>query len=105
MRIQHWGPPRIVGEMEKIGILVAKSTVEKHMVPKRKPPSPTWRAFLENHAKDLVAIDFFVVRTIRFEVLFVLIVLAHHRRRIVHFGVTQYPTAEWTAQQIVSAFA
>ena len=93
-----------MGELEKIGIVVAKSTVEKHMVRKRKPPSPTWRAFLRNHARDLVSIDFFVVPTIRFEVLFVLVVLAHCRRRIVHFGVTQHPTAEWTAQQIVNAF-
>ncbi len=100
----HWGSPRIVGELEKIGITVAKSTVEKYMVRKRKPPSLTWRAFLSNHAKDLVSIDFFVVPTVRFEVLFVLIVLARHRRRIVHFGVTQHPTAEWTAQQIVNAF-
>ena len=100
----HWGSPRIVGELAKIGIVVAKSTVEKYMVRKRKPPSPTWRAFLSNHAKDLVSIDFFVVPTVRFEVLFVLIVLAHHRRRIVHFGVTQHLTAEWTAQQIVNAF-
>jgi len=100
----HWGSPRIVGELEKVGIVVAKSTVEKYMVRKRKPPSATWRAFLRNHARDLVSTDFFVVPTIRFEVLFVLIVLAHHRRRIVHFGVTQHPTAEWTAQQIVNAF-
>lgn len=98
------GSPRIVGELEKLGITIAKSTVKKYMVRKRKPPSPTWRAFLSNHAKDLVSIDFFVVPTVRFEVLFVLIVLAHHRRRIVHVGVTQHPTAEWTAQQIVNVF-
>ncbi len=100
-----WGSPRIVGELEKIGITIAKSTVEKYMVRKRESPSPTWRAFLSNHVKDLVSIDFFVVPAVRFEVLFVLIVLAHHRRRIVHFGVTQHPTAEWTAQQIVNAFS
>jgi putative transposase len=100
----QWGSPRIVGELAKIGIVVAKSTVEKYMVRKRKPPSPTWRAFLRSHVKDLVSIDFFVVPTIRFQVLFVLIVLAHHRRRVVHFGVTERPTAEWTAQQIVNAF-
>ena len=99
-----WGAPRIVGELGKLGIVVAESTVHKYMLRRPKPPSPTWRAFLRNHVKDLVAIDFFVVPTVRFEVLFVLIVLAHDRRRIVHFGVTQHPTAEWTAQQIVNAF-
>jgi putative transposase len=99
-----WGAPRIVGELAKLGIVVAESTVHKYMCRRRKPPSLTWRAFLSNHAPDLVAIDFFVVPTVRFEVLFVLIVLAHHRRRIVHFGVTQHPTAQWTAQQIVNAF-
>jgi putative transposase len=100
----HWGSPRIVGELEKTGIVVAKSAVEKYIIQKRKPPSPTGRAFLRNHAKALTATDFLVVPTVRFEVLFVLIVLTHHRRRIVHFGVTQHPTAEWTAQQIVNAF-
>ena len=74
------------------------------MLRRRRPPSPSWRAFLSNHAKDLVAIDFLVVPTVRFRMLFVLVVLAHHRRRVVHFGVTENPTAEWTAQQIVEAF-
>jgi putative transposase len=99
-----WGAPHIVGELGKRGIVVAESTVRKYMPPRRKPPSPTWRTFLTNHAKDLVALDFFVVPTVRFKVLFVLIVLAHHRRRIVHFSVTENPTAEWTAQQTVNAF-
>jgi len=99
-----WGAPRIVGELKKIGVVVAKATVERYVVRRRKPPSPTWRAFLANHAKDLVAIDFFVVPTVRFEVLFVLVALRHHRRKVVHFNVTENPTAEWTAQQIVNAF-
>ncbi len=99
-----WGSPRIVGELRKLGIEVAKSTVEKYRVRPRKPPSPTWKAFLDNHLKELVSIDFFVVPTLRFRVLFVLVVLAHHRRRVVHFNVTEHPTAEWTAQQMVEAF-
>jgi putative transposase len=99
-----WGSPRIVGELGKLGIIVAKSTVEKYMVRSPKPPSSTWKSFLKNHAKDLVSIDFFVVPTVRFKVLFVLVMLAHHRRRIVHFNVTEYPTARWTAQQMVEAF-
>ena len=99
-----WGSPRIVRELRKIGINVAKSTVEKYRVRSKKPPSPTWKTFLNNHVRDLVSIDFFVVPTVRFKVLFVLVILAHHRRRIVHFNVTEHPTAQWTAQQIIEAF-
>ena len=99
-----WGSPRIVGELAKLGIPVAKATVEKYMVRSRKPLSPTWRAFLENHVKDVVSVDFFVVPTITFRVLFVFVVLAHARRRIVHFNITEHPTAQWTAQQISEAF-
>jgi len=100
----YWGAPRILGELSKLGIVVAEATVHKYMLRRRRPPSPTWRAFLNNHAKDLVAIDFFVVSTVRFRALFVLVVLAHHRRRVLHFNVTEYPTAQWTAQQIAEAF-
>ncbi len=97
-----WGSPRIVGELHKIGIDVAKSTVEKYR--SHKPSSPTWRAFLDNHVKDLMSCDFFVVPTATFRVLFVFIILAHERRRIVHFNITGHPTAQWTFQQIVDAF-
>ena len=99
-----WGSPRIVGELRKLGITVAKSTVEKYRPHDPKPPSPTWRDFLANHVKDIVACDFFTVPTVTFRVLFVFIMLAHERRRIVHFNVTDHPTAEWTAQPIVDAF-
>jgi putative transposase len=99
-----WGAPRIVGELRKLGINVAKSTVEKYRPRVRKPPSPTWKAFLHNHVKDLVACDFFTVPTASFKVLFVFIMLAHERRRIIHFNITEHPTAQWTAQQIVEAF-
>src|SRR5438445_5574307 len=74
------------------------------MVRCRKPPSQTWRTFLENHAQQLVSIDFFTVPTIRFQILYVFLVLAHDRRRILHFNVTAHPTAEWTAQQLRDAF-
>ena len=84
--------------------LVDSATVEKYMVRARKPPSPTWRAFLKNHIKEIIAVDFFVVPTVTFKVLFVFFVIAHARRRIVHFAVTAHPTAEWTAQQVVEAF-
>jgi putative transposase len=99
-----WGSPRIVGELSKLGIEVAKSTVEKYRVPPQKPPSPTWKAFLNNHVQDLVALDFFVVPTVTHKVLFVLVMLAHERRRIVHFHITEHPTAEWTTQQVIDAF-
>ena len=99
-----WGSPRIVAELHKLGIDVAKSTVEKHKPSGGRSPSTTWRTFLDQHLKGLAAIDFFVVPTANFKVLFVFIVLAHDRRRIVHFNVTEHPTAQWTAQQIVEAF-
>jgi putative transposase len=93
-----WGSPRIVGELRKLGITVAKSTVEKYRPRIRKPPSPTWKAFLRNHVKDLVACDFFTVPTVQCRVLFVFILLAHERRHIVHFNITEHPAAQWTAQ-------
>jgi transposase InsO family protein len=99
-----WGAPRIHGELLKLGIDVAERTVSR-LMPKRRPqPSQTWRTFLAHHVRDLVAIDFFTVPTARLRVLFVFVVLAHHRRRVVHFNVTEHPTAAWTAQQIVDAF-
>ncbi len=99
-----WGAPRIVGELHMIGIDLAKSTVEKYMVRRRGSPSPNWQAFLRNHVQDLVSIDFFVVPTLRNRILYVFLVLAIDRRRVVHFNVTANPTAEWTAQQMVEAF-
>ena len=96
-----WGAPRIVGELRTLGLHVAKSTVEKYRPTCHTPSSPNWRAFLNNHIKDIVACDFF---TVTFQVLFVFIVLAHERRRIVRFHITEHPTAQWTAQQIVEAF-
>jgi transposase InsO family protein len=99
-----WGSPRIVGELRKLGIPVAKSTVEKYRPQSRKSSSPTWKAFLDNHVQDIVACDFFTVPAASCKVLFVFIILAHARRRIVHFNITEHPTAQWTAQQIVDAF-
>src|ERR1700693_3251048 len=77
-----WGAPRIHGELLKLGIDIGESSVSKYTVRCRKPPSQTWRTFLENHAKQLVSIDFFTVPTIRFQVLYVLLVLAQDRRGI-----------------------
>ena len=99
-----WGAPRVHGELLKLGIEISQTSVGKYMPRHRRPPSQSWRAFLDNHVKDLVAIDFFTVPSATFHVLFVFIVLAHDRRRVLHFNVTEHPTAEWTAQQIVEAF-
>ena len=99
-----WGAPRIHGELLKLGIQLSQATVAKYMERRREPPSPTWRTFLDSHLKQLVSTDFFVVPTVNFRILFVFVVLAHHRRRVIHFNVTAYPTSEWTAQQITEAF-
>ncbi len=99
-----WGSPRIVGELAKLGIEVTKSTVDKYRVRVRKSPSPTWRTFLKNHAKEIVSIDFMVVPTARFQVLYVLLFLSIERRHIAHFAVTEHATAAWAAQQVVEAF-
>ena len=99
-----WGAPRIDSELMKLGIKISEASVAKYMVRRSKPPSQTWRTFLQNHASQLASVDFFAVYTVWFEILFVFIVLAHDRRRVVHFNVTAHPTAEWTAQQMLEAF-
>jgi len=99
-----WGAPRIHGELLKLGIAISERTVSRLMPRRYEPPSPTWRAFLDNHVQDLVSLDFFTVPTATFRVLFVLVVLAHHRRQVLHFNVTEHPTALWTAHQMVEAF-
>jgi putative transposase len=100
----RWGAPRLHGELLKLGIQVSQATVAKYMVRHGKPPSQTWRSFLNNHAKDLVAVDFFVVPTITFQLLFAFVILGHDRRRPIHFAVTSNPTSEWTARQLLEAF-
>ena len=98
-----WGAPRIHGELLKLGINVSEAVVSKYMIRSRKPPSQTWRTFLENHARDIIATDFFTVPTATFRVLFVLVILSHDRREILHTNVTESPTAEWTARQVIEA--
>src|ERR1051326_130479 len=99
-----WGAPRIHGELLKLGIEISERTVSRLMPKKRTGPSETWKTFLANHIGQLVSIDFFTVPTLQFRVLFVFVVLAHQRRRGIHFNVTDHPTADWTARQIVEAF-
>lgn len=99
-----WGAPRIHGELLKLGIEVSERTVSRLMPKRSTTPSQTWRTFMDNHVRDLVSIDFFTVPTAQLRVLFVFIVLSHERRRVLHFNITEHPTAAWTAQQIVEAF-
>jgi putative transposase len=99
-----WGAPRIHGELLKLGFDICEASVSKYLVHNRKPPSQTWRTFLDNHVQSLISVDFFTVPTLRFQILYVFLVLAHDRRRIVHFAVTAHPTAAWTAQQLREAF-
>jgi len=99
-----WGAPRIHGELLKLGLNISQRTVGRLMPRRAKPPSQTWRTFLQNHVADLVSVDFFVVPTVTFRVLYVFVVLLHHRRKVVHFNVSDSPTAAWTAQQITEAF-
>jgi transposase InsO family protein len=99
-----WGAPRIHGELQKLGISVSHSTVAKYMRRHPHPPSQARRTFLTNHAHQITATDFFVVPTVTFRLLFVLVMLAHDRRRIVHVAVTDHPTVAWTAQQLRNAF-
>ena len=98
-----WGAPRIHGELLKLGFRLAQSTVSKYLPRHRKPPSQSWRTFLRNHLREAIAIDFAVVSTVRFGLLYVFVVLGLERRRLLHVHVTAHPTAAWTAQQMVEA--
>jgi len=99
-----WGAPRILGELLKIGISVSQATVAKYMLRRPHSPSPTWRSFLRNHALGIAAIDMFIVPSATFRVLFVMVILAHDRRKIVRFDVTEHPTADWLSRQLTEAF-
>jgi putative transposase len=100
-----WGAPRIHGELLKLGIEISEITVSRYM-PKLPPPAGSrqrWATFVRNHLHEVLAIDFAVVPTATFGLLYVFFVLSLERRRVLHFNVTQHPTAEWTAQQVVEA--
>jgi len=103
--ITHLESIVIHGELQKLGISVSQSTGAKYMRRPQRPPSQTWRTFLTNHVSQIMAADLFVVPTVTFRLLFVLVLLAHDRRRIVHVAVTAHPTAAWTAQQLRNAFS
>src|SRR4029453_1998470 len=99
-----WGRRRIQAELALLGYAVAELTVAKYMHRASPRPSPTWRVFLATHARDIVAVDFFLVPTLTFRLLFVFVVLRHERRELLHINVTDHPSAVWTAQQINEAF-
>ena len=95
-----WGATKIHGELLKLGIEVAQSTVSIYMVPRQDRPLQTWKSFLGNHIEGIASIDLFVVPTIAFQQLFA----CHKRRQLLWFAVTRNPTAEWLARQITEAF-
>jgi putative transposase len=99
-----WGAPRIHGELRMLGVSVSERTVSRLLESRTVPPSQTWKTFLTNHLATAASMDFFTVPTLTGRVLFVVIVLSHVRRRIVHVNITEHPTAEWTAQQVIDAF-
>src|SRR3981189_3560767 len=99
-----WGAPRIHDELLKLGIEVAQSTVAKYMAKRRPGSGQTWKTFLRNHVAGISAMDFLVVPTINFRLLFVLVILRNERRRLISLSVTNHPTAEWIARQITEAF-
>jgi len=99
-----WRAPRIHGELKMLGIAISERTVSRILRGLPHPPTQTWKTFLHNHLNQSVSIDFFTVPTITMKVLFVFMVLEHRRRQVLHFNVTEHPTAAWTSQQIVEAF-
>jgi transposase InsO family protein len=102
----RWGSERIRGELLKLGIAVSKRSVQRYRGrgPAR-PPSQTWRTFLQNHAGTSWAADLLTVQTLTFKVLYVLVFIAHGRRDLVHVNVTAHPTAAWVWRQLVEATA
>src|SRR6266446_2565312 len=87
-----------------VNYIITQVSVAKYMARRSRPPSQAWRTFLANHVGQIMAADFFVVPTATGRLLFVLVILAHARRRIVHVAVTEHPTAAWTSQQLREAF-
>jgi len=100
-----WGRRRIQAELALLGYAVSGLTVARYMGRRPRRPSPTWRAFLAAHLSDLAAVDFFVVPTLTFRLLFAFVILRHDRRELLRVSVTDHPTAAWAAQQIEAAFS
>ena len=102
----NWGAPKIHGELLKLGFEISERTVARYLqrLRRRGDPAKRWLAFLANHREVIVAFDFFTVPTLTFQVLYCFFVIAHGRRRILHFNVTRYPTADWVLQKLPEAF-
>ena len=100
----HWGTERIRGELLKLGIAVSARSIRRH---RRRgpagPPSQSWRTFLANHTRAIWAADLFVVQTLTFQTLYVLFLISHDRRRLLHFNLTAHPTAAWVWRQMIEA--
>jgi putative transposase len=101
-----WGAPRIHGELKMLGFEISERTVLRWMrkAPRDPDPARRWKAFLDNHREAIAAMDFFTVPTSTFGVLYGFFVIAHDRRRILHYNVTRHPTTAWVAQQLREAF-
>jgi len=101
-----WRARKIQAELEKLGLNVSLATVSRYL-PKRGPQDrqrQRWMTFLRNHRGAIAAMDFLVVPTVRFKLLYVWFVIEHGRRRVLHFNVTAHPTSAWTIQQLREAF-
>lgn len=101
-----WGAPRIHGELKMLGFDISERTVLRWMrrAPRNPEPARQWMTFLSNHREVISAMDFFTVPTLTFGVLYCFFVIAHDRRRILHFNVTRHPTGAWVSQQLREAF-
>jgi len=99
-----WGSPRIRDELAKLGLQASTATIRKYRPRVRRQLSQNCRTFLQNHAAGIAAMDFFVVPTVTARLLYVPVIMNHARRKIVHFNITDAPTAAWTAQQIINPF-
>jgi len=101
-----WGAPRIHGELLMLGFVVSERTVSRYLP--RTPASPDaikrWLTFLRNHRDAIAAMDFLVVPTVTFSVMYAWFAIDHARRRILHFDVTDEPTAAWVVQQLRESF-
>jgi transposase InsO family protein len=102
----NWGAPRVHGELLMVGFDVSERTVSRWMrrAPRDGEAAQRWRTFLHNHREAIAAVDFFAVPTVIFGLLYCFFIIAHDRRRILHFNVTRHPTSIWTAQQLRDAF-
>jgi len=101
-----WGAPKIHGELQKLGFVVSETSVGRYLrsIRRRGDPGKQWLTFLANHREVIAAFDFFTVPTATFKLLYCFFVIEHDRRKILHFNVTRYPTAEWVVQQLREAF-